>query len=467
MLSRYAKHLITCSYVFLLLCIGACKKESNHTAPLVAPTQLIYTPDTIIILKGIADTSVTPSIDWQGHKGTFSFAGAVPQGITIDNNSGKISWTSSLPIGTYLLPVVASNGPSTADTAYYTLTVSGKIITIAGSTQGFSGDGGAAINAQLYTPFDVTTDPQGNIYIADAGNSRIRKIDANGVITTFAGNGTYGFAGDGGPATQARLSSTSGIATDGQGNLYITDYGNNRIRKVDANGIITTVAGSDDYTVANLGDEGLATKAWLHLLGGKVALDAQGSLYIADYGNDVLRKVTTDGIIHSITSKGPWALIPDGAEASKTAIPGPCGVYWDAASSNLYIASNLGSVIYRLNSGSIYGVAGNIGGWGVEGNKGDGGPATKATLFRPTNVVADKDGNLFIADYANNKIRKVDTQGIISTVAGNGKSSGPLGDDGPAAAAQLSMPYGLAVDANGDLYIADVYNNRIRKVILH
>jgi len=437
-------HYIRC-LILLLFILAACKKNAN--SPLAVPTHLVYTPDTAIVLKGVSDTSVTPIVDWGGRKGGFSFAGLVPQGITIDKSSGKISWTSSLAIGTYILPVVASNGASASDTGYYTLNVSGRIITIAGGAQGFSGDGGNAINARFYLPFDVATDAQANIYIADGYNGRIRKITTDGVIHTIAGDGTFAFGGDGGPASQAKLSGPSGIITDGQGNLYITDYGNNRIRKIDVNGTITTVAGSDNYNAVNLGDEGPALQAWLHLLGGKVTLDQNGLLYIADYGNQLIRKVTSDGIIHSITGAHNWgAAIPDGTAALNASIAGPSGLYWNAG--NLYIVSNLQATIYRLNAGNIYGVAGPSG------------------LDRPTNVVADKDGNLYIADFQGHRISRIDPKGVISTIAGNG-TAGFSGDGGPAAAAQLTLPYGLAVDAAGDLYIADTYNNRIRKVILH
>jgi sugar lactone lactonase YvrE len=447
--------------ILLLLLISACRKDKN--SPVTAPANLLYLPDNKVVLNGVSDTSVTPSIDWNNQQGTFSFAGPVPQGVTIDNHSGKISWTASLPIGTYLLPVVASNSAATADTTMYTLTVSGKIITVAGGKQGFAGDGGDALNAQLNMPFDVTTDAQGNVYICDGGNNRIRKITPDGVINTIAGDGKATYGGDGGPASQAQVCGPTGVITDGQDNLYITDFGNNRIRKIDASGVITTVAGSSNRP-ANLGDEGPATQASLYLLGGKVTFDAQGSLYIPDYGNQLVRKATPDGIIHSITGKSES--VKDGINAANAYVSGPCGVYWDAVTGNLYIASNLASAIYRINAGLLYGVAGNINLWGAEGHTGDGGPAVKATLFRPTNIVADKDGNLFIADFQNNKIRRVDTNGIISTIAGNG-TQGTAGDGGPAAAAQLSLPYGLALDARGDLYIADTYNNRIRKVILH
>ena len=446
MSSSATKHLLGCCAILSLLLVLACNK---HTT-IGSPSNLVYSKDSAIVLNGISDTSVTPMIDWNGRKGTFSFVGQVPPTITIENGSGKISWASSVPIGTYILPVQASNGTFTADTAIYTLIVSGKIITIAGSAAGFSGDGASALDARLNLPYDVTLDPQNNIYIADGGNNRIRKITADGNISTIAGNGTSPFSGDGGPASQANLSLPMGILSDGQGNLYVTDYGNSRIRKIDAGGIITTIAGSDNTNAVNLGDGGPATQAWLYLLGGKVAIDAQGSLYITDFGNQRVRKVTSDGVIQTITGTGNWgAAISDGTSAIQAPIPGPCGVYWSGTSSNLYIVSNLASAIYRLNAGDIYGVAGQT-----------------AAFYRPTNIVADAEGNLFVADFGNSRIRKIDAQGNITTVAGNG-SPGFSGDGGPAAAAQLDFAYGLAVDANGDLYIADTYNSRIRKVILH
>jgi sugar lactone lactonase YvrE len=451
-------------YVTIGCCIlfAACHKDHVQTTP---PSGLYYTPDSAIVLPGTSDTSVTPIIVWNGGKGILSFAGTVPQGITIDGGSGKITWPSTLPIGNYVLPVSAGNGAAEADTVFYTLIVSGKIMTIAGfgTTGGFSGDGGDALDAQFYLPFDVTFDAHGNLYVADGYNSRIRMIAPNGVISTVAGNGTNSFSGDGGPALQASLSDPSGVVADATGNLYITDYGYNRIRKVDAAGIITTVAGSSNTNAANFGDGGSATQASLYNLAGKIALDGQGSIYIPDYGHQLVRQVTPDGIIHTITGNGNWGMaIPDGTAALKASIPGPSGVYWSGTSGtggSLYIASDLGSAIYRLSAGNIYGVAGQ------------GAPVGQfaepsGAFNRPTNIVADAQGNLFVADFQNNRVRRIDPSGNIITIAGNG-TQGFSGDGGPAAAAQLSLPFGLAIDAAGNLYIADTYNNRIRKVILH
>ncbi len=346
------------------------------------------------------------------------------------------------------------------------LNVSGPISTIAGSVQGFSGDGGPALNALLDNPFDVTTDAQNNLYIADTYNNRIRVIRPDGTIQTFAGNGTGAFAGDGGPAAQAELCRPFAISNDSLGNLYITDAANSRIRKIDAAGNISTIAGTTYTTPGYLGDGGPATQAQLYLIAGKVAFDPQGSLYIGDYGNQRVRQVTPDGIIHTFIGTGTYdGPIPNGTSGLDASIAGPNGL-WYGRGGNLYIACENASTIYRYNSGDMYNVAGSPGNWGVIGQQGDGGPATKAFLNRPTNIVIDQQGNLFIADFTNNKIREINTNGIITTVAGNGQA-GQSGDGGPAAAAELDRPYGLAVDGSGNLYIADTFNHRIRKVILH
>ncbi len=299
-------------------------------------------------------------------------------------------------------------------------------------------------------------DASGNLYIAEQANNRIRKISASGIISTVAGNGSFGFSGDDGVATSASLYYPTHVAVDASGNLYIADQGNNRIRKVSPSGIISTVAGNGSAGFS--GDGGLATAASLYRPQG-VAVDALGNLYIADISNQRIRKVNTSGIISTVAGIGSFGFSGDGGSATAASLHNPSGVAVDA-SGNLYIADYSNYRIRKVNtSGIISTVAGNS----SYGFSGDGGSATAARLNNPIGVAVDASGNLYIADENNNRIRKVSPSGIISTVAGNG-ISGFSGDGGAATAASLNYPRGVVVDGSGNLYIADKDNYRIRKV---
>ena len=316
-----------------------------------------------------------------------------------------------------------------------------SIETVAGNgTSGYRGDGSAAVAARLNEPVGVALDGSGNLYIADTINNRIRKVDAAGVITTVAGNGTPGYGGDGGAAVAAQLRYPQGVALDGSGNLYIADSSNSRIRKVDTAGVITTVAG--DGTQGYGGDGGTAVAAQLNQPFG-VALDGSGNLYIADTINNRIRKVDAAGVITTVAAQ----------------LGGPAGVALDGAG-NLYIAEWNN---HRIRKVDAAGVITTVAGDGTRGYSGDGGAAVAAQLHTPVGVALDGSGNLYIADRFNSHIRKVDTAGVITTVAGNG-TSGYGGDGGPATAAQLSVPRGVALDGAGNLYIADRFNHRIRRV---
>ena len=343
------------------------------------------------------------------------------------------------------------------------------ISTVAGNgTSGYSGDGGAATNAELYYPPGVAVDATGNLFIADSGNNRIRKVGINGIITAVAGNGTNGYSGDGGAATNAELNDPSGVAVDATGNLLIADFENNVIRKVGTNGIITTVAGNG--TAGYSGDGGAATNAELDNPW-DVAVDATGNLFIADVGNDVIREVGTNGITTTVAGNGAAGYSGDGGTATNAELFYPERVAVDVTG-NLLIADFENNVIRKVGTnGIITTVAGNGygAGTGAGGYSGDGGAATNAELYLPYGVAVDATGNLFIADSRNDVIRKVDTNGIITTVAGNGygagtDSGGYFGDGGAATNAELYLPYGVAVGATGNLFIADTYNQRIRKV---
>jgi uncharacterized protein (DUF779 family) len=323
----------------------------------------------------------------------------------------------------------------------------GVITTVAGNGTGFGGDNGPATSAQLFLPSGVAVDSVGNLYIADAFNARIRKV-SNSVITTFAGNGTVGFSGDNGPASSAQLNGPASVAVDSTGSLYIADAGNSRIRKV-SGGVITTVAGNGG---GFSGDNGPATGAEFNNPCG-VAVDSAGNLYIADYGNRRIRMVS-NGVIATVAGNGTPGLSGDNGPATSAQLSGPTSIAVDSTGS-LYIGDAGNSRVRKVSGGVITTVAGNGNGFG-----GDNGLATNAQFNDPHGVAVDSAGNLYIADIYNNRIRKV-SNGVITTIAGNG-TGGFSGDNGPATNAQLNYPTGVAVDPAGNLYIADIYNNRIR-----
>jgi sugar lactone lactonase YvrE len=337
---------------------------------------------------------------------------------------------------------------------------SGIITTAAGGGSG--GDGREATRSIVVLPWAVAADGRADLFIADPAEYRIRRVDsASGIITTAAGDGNPGFSGDGGPAGSASLY-PKGVAVDSSGNLFIADTDNNRIRRVDAaTGDISTVAGNGTYGYS--GDGGLATDADLDYPYG-VAVDSSGNLFIADSDNDRIRRVdAVTGIITTVAGDGNWGFSGDGGPATSASLNWPLGVALDTHG-NLFIADTGNNRIRRVDA--ITGIITTVAGDSIEGFSGDGGPATSASLNAPYGVALDAFGNLFIADSSNCRVRRVDAvTGIITTVAGNG-NWGFSGDGGPATSASLSGPFGVTVDALGNLFMADYYNNRVRKVAL-
>jgi len=342
-----------------------------------------------------------------------------PDGVTVDG-AGNVYFTD----GTPLYPGTGNNNRVrviATDDTIYTIAGDGSI--------GAFGDGGNAISGGLANPFGISFDASGNLLIADTNNYRIRKVTSTGSISTVAGGG-------------AELTLPYGTAVDAAGNLYIADAGGQRVFKVNTDGVIHTLAGNG--SVGSGGDGGQSIFAQLFFPSG-VAVDASGNLYISDYGNHRIRKITPAGFISSISLfvLNPAQIVVDG--------------------NSRFLVADYGSHVIRrgLADGTFSIIAGTFN----SGFSGDGGLAKNAALSKPVGVATDADGNIYIADTGNNRIRKVTPTGVISTVAGNG-SAGFSGDGGLATSATLASPGGLAVDAVGNLYIADTNNSRIRKIDL-
>lgn len=332
------------------------------------------------------------------------------------------------------------------------------INTIAGvGTAGFSGDGAAATAANLRNPTNAKFDGAGNLYFADYNNHRIRKIDASGVITTIAGTGAASFSGDGGAATAATFNNPIGVALDAAGNIYVSDRNNNRIRKISTTGTISTVAGTGG--IAYTGDGGAATAATLNYPTG-INVDGAGNVYIADEINNVIRKITvSSGIISTVAGTGTAGYSGDLGAATSAKLDHPKDVYVNTAG-ELFIADMNNNRIRRVNtSGNI----GTIAGDGTAGFSGDGSTAITARLNHPLYVWGDTaTGDLYITDSWNNRVRKISASGTISTIAGNG-IYGFSGDGGAATAAKIANP-SVTTDASGNVYLCDEGNHRIRKI---
>ena len=327
------------------------------------------------------------------------------------------------------------------------------ITTVAGNgIAGSGGDGSAATAAQLNQPYGVAADDSGNVYIADFANAVIRKVNTTGIISTFAGGGAA--ITDEVSATTSAISSPSGVAIDKHGNVYIA--GGNRVRMVDAAGIIHTVAGGGATSAV---DSIAAIDAAITAYG--VAIDKHGNLYITDPSANLMYKVDTFGIITTIAGNGT-TIYANGVSATATGLFTPWGVAIDGKG-NVYESEYPTDVIHKIDTAGIITIfAGN----GAVGYSGDHAAATAAKLFYPYGVATDKFNNVYIADRSNERVRMVDTLGIIYTIAGTG-TAGSSGDGGSPTSAKLFYPYGVATNNIGSIYIADYNNNKIRAIINH
>ena len=405
---------------------------------------------------------------------TLIGSGITPRGRILNTTTIRMSYLYGTSV-VYDVKQLWQKLANPADTATITYTlpnIANMITTVAGNNisgtgSGTSGDGGPALSASLHNPMDVIADNSGNVYFTDGSstNYSIRKVDPNGIISRFAGNNTSGYSGDGSLATSAQLNNPWGLAFDNAGNLLIADAGNRIIRKVTTNGIITTIAGTPGV-YGYSGDGGQATAAQLGAPAG-ICVDPAGNIFFADPGKHVIRKIATNGIITTIAGTGTSGYNGNGGAATSATLNSPYDVCIDA-SGNLYIADKGNHAIRKINTGGVISTVAGIGGSLNYGFTGDGGAATSAKLNNPQSVSVDNAGNLYISDYTNNRIRKVTSAGIISTIGGNGQSAtlgdGPIfygGDYGVATSASISAPYGNYW-INNMLYIAASY--RIRKI---
>ncbi len=373
------------------------------------------------------------------------------------------------PLGQIGSVAVDKNGnvyaPDSGNNVVVRISPDGTLTVVAGNgIPDFSGDGGPATSASLFFPVGVAIDSSGNLYIADSYNNKVRKVTANGIISTLAGNGRIGSSGDNGPAPSAELSYPCAVAADSSGNVYIADQANHRIRKVTPNGTITTFAGNG--TNGALGDGGPATAAALDAPAG-VAADLNGNVYIADEKFNRIRRVDKNGIITTFAGNGSQGFSGDGA-ATSVPLNGPAGVAVDS-SGNVVIADTGNRRIRVVSNGQITTVAGN----GGNGFSGDGPSLTQslggaadfysATIFGPMGVAVDTAGAIYVADTLNLIVRKITGSGSnarITTIGGSGNYDS-RGDGGPALAAGIATPLGLAIDGAGNLYIADGYRVRL------
>jgi DNA-binding beta-propeller fold protein YncE len=336
------------------------------------------------------------------------------------------------------------------------------ISTVAGTgAQGYAGDGGPATQALLNNPFDLAFDPAGNLCFSDTYNHCIRRIDArSGIITTIAGTGEEGFAGDGGPATRARMNQPYGIVIDRAGNIYVADRLNGRVRRIDgASGVITTLAGNGSGKYS--GDGGASTQSGLAEPNG-LALDrAHRRLFITDVADHRVRVIDlVSGIITTFAGTGNGRHAGDGGPAASADVFGARAVAL-APDDALYIMERQGSSIRRMRDGVIETVAGT----GARGYGGDGHDARHAVFNAPKEMAVDPGGNVFVVDTENHAIRLIDAESwIVTTIAGNGEA-GPGGDGGPAHLASFARPHGAVVGADGAVYIGDSENHRVRKLV--
>lgn len=368
---------------------------------------------------------------------------AGPTGVAVDRNGAFYFVEAGIGSGT---------GLARGDHRVWKVSSAGVLTTVAGNgLPNYGGDNGAATAAQLDTPTGVAVDASGNVLISDTLNHRVRKV-TRGTIMTVAGTGAAGFNGEVSPPGSARLNTPRGLAVDGQGDYFVADTGNNRVREVQPGGNLFGVAGNGNASY--FGDGTAATRASINQPEG-VAVDARGNIYIADTLDNVIREVTADGAINTIAGFGTPGFGGDGGPAIQAKLNGPRGVAVDTQG-NVYVADSGNGRVRKIDGlGNIttLGDAG-IGDFVLAGS-------AAGPLVDPRGVAVDRAGNVFVTDFGANRVYRIATSGTMTTIAGDGTCC-YAGDGGLGTAAQLNHPYGVAVDAAGNVYVADSGNNAVR-----
>jgi sugar lactone lactonase YvrE len=337
-----------------------------------------------------------------------------------------------------------------------------EVVTIAGTgKKEYSGDGGLARDAGAGEPYGLVVGPDNALYFCDIAFHVIRRVDAAGQISTVAGSGKKGYAGDGGPATKALLNEPYEIRFDSEGSMYFVEMQNHLVRKVDkTSGAITTIAGTGQAGFS--GDGGAAREATFRQPH-SIALDGKGSLFICDIGNQRVRRVDLkSGIISTMTGTGEKAVPKNGASYLNAAVAGPRALDF-AANGDLILALREGNAVFRLDQTTEQFV--HLAGIGKQGYLGDGGPAVQANLAGPKGVAVSPQGDIFLADTESHTVRVIrNATGVIETVIGDGKKhDGPGGDP---LKCGLARPHGVCVDAAGNVYVGDSENYRVRKLVV-
>ena len=450
-------------FVIALLPVLACQKtnSNSNTTPQgstpVSPTPPVVTPPSITkVSPDTAAYNATVTVYGTGFSDTLANDALKINGIAVPITKVTAdSLVLTVPLGVGSGPVVLTvdgtnvNGPS------FTYLLTATVSTLAGG--GTSGNGlfldGPGASAEFREPYGVAVDKQGNVYVADDANSRVRLITPAGVVSTLAGNGYSGYIN--GPGNGSELSLPRGVAIDGQGNIYVTDNGNVRIRMINSSDVVSTFAGTGFFGSVN--GPG-ATASFTAPYG--VMVDSAGNIYIADAGNQLIRKITSGDVVSTLagnTGNGSGGY-QDASTGAAAWFSSPQGLAIDSKG-NIYVADAGNNRIRTISpTGAVTTVAGD-----GNANFKDAATALSAEFNLPSGIAVDTKGNLYVADQSNNRIRMISAAGAVSTLAGDGTANFK---DGPGLSAEFNGPSGIAIDQQGNLYVADQYNNRIRKITM-